>query len=118
VAKSKPDFVGKRSLARPALVAKGRKQLVGLLTTDPKTVLEEGAQVAAVPEQPVPMKLIGHVTSSYHSAVMGRSIALALVADGRALVGQTVYIPMPGGAIAAQVVSPVFYDTEGAKLHV
>jgi sarcosine oxidase subunit alpha len=118
VAKSKPDFVGKRSLARPALVAKGRKQLVGLLTANPKTVLEEGAQVAAVPEQPVPMKLIGHVTSSYHSAVMGRSIALALVADGRALVGQTVYIPMPGGAIAAQVVAPVFYDTEGAKLHV
>jgi sarcosine oxidase subunit alpha len=32
--------------------------------------------------------------------------------------GQTVYIPMPGGAIAAQVVAPVFYDTEGAKLHV
>lgn len=118
VAKSKPDFVGKRSLARPALLAKGRKQLVGLLTIDPKTVLEEGAQVAAVPEQPVPMKLIGHVTSSYHSAVLGRSIALALVADGRALMGQTVYIPMPGGAIAAQVVAPVFYDTEGAKLHV
>ena len=118
VAKSKPDFVGKRSLARPALVAKGRKQLVGLLTADPKTVLEEGAQVAAVPEQPVPMKLIGHVTSSYHSAVLGRSIALALVADGRAKLGETVYIPMPGGAIAAQVVAPVFYDTEGAKLHV
>ena len=118
VAKSKPDFVGKRSLARPALVAKGRKQLVGLLTAEPKTVLEEGAQIAAVPEQPVPMKLIGHVTSSYHSAVLGRSIALALVADGRALMGQTVYIPMPGGAIAAQVVAPVFYDTEGAKLHV
>jgi hypothetical protein len=99
-------------------VAKGRKQLVGLLTADPKTVLEEGAQVAAVPEQPVPMKLIGHVTSSYHSAVLGRSIALALVADGRAKLGETVYIPMPGGAIAAQVVSPVFDDTEGAKLHV
>ncbi|MFM7067080.1 MAG: glycine cleavage T C-terminal barrel domain-containing protein, partial [Gammaproteobacteria bacterium] len=118
IAKSKPDFVGKRSLARPALSAPGRKQLVGLLTADPKVVLDEGAQVAAVPEQAVPMKLIGHVTSSYHSAVLGRSIALGLVADGRAKLGQTVYIPMPEGAIAAQVVSPVFHDPEGAKLHV
>ena len=36
IGKAKPDFVGKRSLARPDMVAKGRKQLVGLLTDDPK----------------------------------------------------------------------------------
>ena len=35
IGKAKPDFVGKRSLARPDLVAKGRKQLIGLLTDDP-----------------------------------------------------------------------------------
>ena len=35
VGKTKPDFVGKRSLARPDLVAAGRKQLVGLLTETP-----------------------------------------------------------------------------------
>ena len=40
IGKAKPDFVGKRSLARPDIVAKGRKQLVGLLTENPKTVLE------------------------------------------------------------------------------
>ena len=34
IGKQKPDFVGKRSLARPDMVAKGRKQLVGLLTDD------------------------------------------------------------------------------------
>ena len=51
IGKSKPDFVGKRALARPAMRAAGRKQLVGLLTVDPAIVLEEGAQVAAEPEQ-------------------------------------------------------------------
>jgi sarcosine oxidase subunit alpha len=80
IGKSKADFVGKRALARPAMHAADRKQLVGLLTVDPAVVIEEGAQVVAEPEQSPPMQLIGHVTSSYASAVLGRSIALALIA--------------------------------------
>jgi sarcosine oxidase subunit alpha len=81
-------------------------------------VLEEGAQLVVTPGQPAPRKMIGHVTSSYHSAVLGRSIALALVRGGRARIGETLYVPMPGGQeIAVKVTSPVFYDTEGARLH-
>ncbi|MEY2919227.1 MAG: hypothetical protein RL261_532, partial [Pseudomonadota bacterium] len=117
IAKSKPDFVGKRSLARATMHAPDRKQLVGLLTVDPKVVLEEGAQVVAMPGQRAPLKMIGHVTSSYHSAVLGRSIALALVRGGRARIGETLYVPMPGGEIPVQVTSTVFYDAEGARLH-
>jgi sarcosine oxidase subunit alpha len=117
IGKSKPDFVGKRSLERPAIQASGRKQLVGLLTADPAVVLEEGAQIVAVPAQSPPLKLIGHVTSSYASAVLGRSIALAMVADGRAKIGQTLYVPMPAGDVPVQVTAPVFYDLEGARLH-
>jgi sarcosine oxidase subunit alpha len=117
IGKTKPDFVGKRSLERPAIKAPGRKQLVGLLTVDPATVLEEGAQIVEVPAQSPPMKLIGHVTSSYASAVLGRSIALAMVRGGRARVGETLYVPMPGGEIPVKVSSTVFYDPEGARLH-
>ena len=117
IARSKPDFVGKRSLARATMQAPDRKQLVGLLTVDPSVVLEEGAQIVATPGQPTPLKMIGHVTSSYHSAVLGRSIALALVRGGRARTGETLYVPMPGGEIAVQVTATVFYDVEGARLH-
>ncbi len=117
IAKSKPDFVGKRSLARATMHAPDRKQLVGLLTTDSKVVLEEGAQIVAAPGQRAPLKMIGHVTSSYHSAVLGHSIALALVRGGRARIGETLYVPMPGGEIPVKVTSPVFYDAEGARLH-
>ena len=116
IGKKKPDFVGKRSLSRADLVRDGRKQLVGLLTRDPNVVLEEGAQIVVDPAQPVPMTMIGHVTSSYASATLGRSIALALVAGGQARMGETLYVPMPGGAIAAEVVSTVFYDAEGSRL--
>ena len=89
--------------ARERCTLPDRKQLVGLLTVDPKVVLEEGAQVVATPGQHVPMKMIGHVTSAYHSVVLGRSIALALVRGGRARIGETLYVPMPGGDIAVQV---------------
>jgi sarcosine oxidase, subunit alpha len=116
VGKAKKDFVGKRSLARPAMARDDRKQLVGLLTVDPATVLEEGAQIVADPAQPVPMTMIGHVTSSYPSATLGRSIALALVRGGRARIGTRLSVPMPGGAVEVEVVQPVFYDAKGERL--
>ncbi len=117
IGKKKPDFVGKRSLARPDMVAKGRKQLVGLLTEDPKVVLQEGAQIVADPAQPKPMTMLGHVTSSYWSDALGRSIAMAVVVDGRERDGQTLHIPMPDGTVRVRVVkSPIFYDPENSRL--
>jgi sarcosine oxidase subunit alpha len=118
IGKTKPDFVGKRSLQRPSMTAPDRKQLVGLFTDDPQTVLDEGSQVMTSSGQKPPVRPIGHVTSSYHSAVLGRSIALALVAGGRARMGETLYIPTASGVdVAVKVTSPVFYDPEGARLN-
>src|SRR5262249_10364703 len=84
IGKNKEDFVGKRSLMRPAMSSPDRKQLVGLATVDPQGVLEEGAQIAHQAGLQPPFKPIGHVTSSYRSAVLKRSIALAMVSGGRA----------------------------------
>ena len=53
VALSKPDFIGKRSLALPDLKREGRKQLVGLLPVDPTFKLEEGAQIVAEAAPPI-----------------------------------------------------------------
>ncbi|MFD1328102.1 sarcosine oxidase subunit alpha [Mycoplana ramosa] len=117
VSKKKPDFVGIRGLKRPDLVAEGRKQLVGLRTKDPTVVLEEGAHIVADPNQPIPMKMLGHVTSSYWSSNCGHSIALALVAGGQARMGQTLYVPMPDRTIAVEVCDMVFIDKEGARLN-
>ena len=117
VGKKKSDFVGIRGLKRPDLVAPGRKQLVGLKTKDPNVVLEEGAQIVDQPDQPIPMKMTGHVTSSYWSENCGRSIALALVAGGRERMGQTVYIPMPNEVIEAEICGTVFFDEKGERLN-
>ncbi|AWI85231.1 sarcosine oxidase subunit alpha [Alloyangia pacifica] len=117
VGKAKPDFVGKRGLARPDLVAEGRKQLVGLLTED-GSKLEEGAQIVFDPKQAIPMTMVGHVTSSYHSDAAGRPIALALVQGGHGRMGETVHIPMPERTIAAKITSTVFVDPENARLKI
>ncbi|WP_248304547.1 sarcosine oxidase subunit alpha [Breoghania sp. L-A4] len=117
VSKAKPDFVGKRSYDRPDTARGDRKQLVGLLTEDPDFVLPEGAQITlrAGGETPIPM--IGHVTSSYHSDTLGRSIALALIADGPNRLDTTVHAPLPGRSEPCKVVKPVFYDPEGVRLN-
>ncbi|AWN52612.1 sarcosine oxidase subunit alpha family protein [Methylobacterium sp. 17Sr1-1] len=117
IAKAKKDFVGKRSLARPDVVASGRKQLVGLVTDDSRLVLDEGAQLVADPGQSIPMRMLGHVTSSYASPTCGRSIALALVADGRARLGGHLHATTPEGFARVTVVDPVFLDPTGERIH-
>ncbi|MEC9342584.1 MAG: sarcosine oxidase subunit alpha [Pseudomonadota bacterium] len=116
IGRKKADFVGIGGLKRPDLVAEGRRQLVGLKTRDPAIVLEEGAQIVADPNQPVPMKMIGFVTSAYWSANCGHSIALALVEDGRARIGETLHVPMADSTIAVEVTGTVFYDPEGKRI--
>jgi sarcosine oxidase subunit alpha len=114
VSRATHDFVGKRSLTRPDMLRPDRKQLVGLLAAEP---LEEGAQIVADPNAAIPMPMIGHVTSAYWSETLQRPIALALVANGRARIGQVLHVPMPDRTIAVRVTDPVFYDKEGRRLH-
>lgn len=117
VSSKKPDFVGKRSLARTDMVKPGRKQLVGLRTADANEVLPEGGQIVLETKPNPPMDMVGHVTSSYWSAALGHSIALALVKGGQDRMGETVYVPLEDKTIACEIVSPVFYDPEGERLN-
>ncbi len=118
VSKAK-DFIGKRSLSREDTIRTDRKQLVGLLTEDAATVLPEGAQIVEDATVALPVPMLGHVTSSYFSACLGKSIAMALLKDGFARKGQTVYAPLADGrVIKASICDPVFIDPEGARQNV
>ena len=112
---TKGDFVGQRSLARAAMTDPRRKQLVGLFTENPSHVLAEGAQIVAEPSGPVPRAVLGHVTSAYFSATLGRSIALAMVESGRARMGRDLFVPMPDATLRVRVTSPIFYDPTGER---
>ena len=119
VSKKKADFIGKRSLEQSYLKGPDRKQLVGLLTEDPNDVLPDGAYAVRHVKDKPPMEMIGQVTSSYKSPTLGRSIAMALIQNGRSRMGEALSFPLPGGkVIRAKITDTVFYDKEGAKLNV
>ncbi|MET9850676.1 sarcosine oxidase subunit delta family protein [Streptomyces ossamyceticus] len=116
VSKKKPDFIGKRSYARADTARPDRKHLVGLLPEDPGTFLPEGTHLVAdsvLPAPPVPM--LGHVTSSYRSAALGRTFALALIKGGRDRIGERLYAPVGDRLVPVTVASPVLFDPEGAR---
>jgi sarcosine oxidase subunit alpha len=117
VSKKKYDFIGKRALYRSDTIKEDRKQLVGILTKDPNEVLEEGAQLVEL-ETPLPMNMVGHVTSSYYSPNLGRSFALALVKSGLKKKGNTLLVPMPNKTIEVEITDSVFIDPRNERLSV
>ncbi len=89
------DCIGKRSLRRAALAAQNRKHLVGLLPRDDKTPIPRGAQLVADPNARSPNPILGHVTANCYSPTLGTPIALALLKNGRALIGQCFHAISP-----------------------
>ncbi|MBA2720586.1 MAG: (2Fe-2S)-binding protein [Chloroflexi bacterium] len=117
VSKTKP-FIGSRSHRRAENRRPDRKQLVALLPLNPDALIPEGNQLVAagtdLGSRPVPM--IGHVTSSYRSAFLGRTFALALVRGGRERHGEAIVAPLADGTtIEAWITDPVVVDPDNAR---
>ncbi|MEZ5535782.1 MAG: sarcosine oxidase subunit alpha family protein [Thiolinea sp.] len=107
-------FLGQRALSRSDSMRPDRKQLVGLYTQDPQKVLPEGAQLVNAEGDNA---MIGHVTSSYMSPILGRSIAMAVVKGGLSRMGETIYAkPLSGEVVPLTIVDSIFYDQAKEKL--
>ena len=115
ISKAKPDFVGKRALSRRDIIKDDRKQLVGLLPEDENEIIPEGSQVVETILPSPPMKMIGHVTSSYYSPNCKRSIAMALIKGGRTRIGQTLHIPLKNKNVRVLVTNTQFFDADGSR---
>jgi sarcosine oxidase subunit alpha len=92
---------------------------VSLLPNDPAFRLPEGTQVIEHGASPDPddgrTPMLGHVTSSYFSAALGRSFALALIRNGRHRTGDTLTAVVGDDAVDVVVGDPVLYDPEGTR---
>ncbi|MGC5039708.1 sarcosine oxidase subunit alpha family protein [Streptomyces sp. DT190] len=117
VVSQRKEFIGKRSHSRADTARPDRKHLVGLLPSDRTTRLPEGTPLIApdVCTRTVPVPMLGHVTSSYHSPALGRPFALALVAGGRSRIGRTLLAPVGADLVPVEVTDCVLYDPEGTK---
>lgn len=117
IVKKKKDFIGKRSFSRSDTSREKRHQLVGLLPTNPATLLPEGSYVVNEGESKKSGKRshIGYVTSSYQSSALSRTFALALLADGRNKIGQFAEVPMGDSVAQVEIVDSLFFDKENSR---
>ena len=116
VSRAKP-CIGGRLSSRPALTSPDRWQLVGLVTHG-DAPMPRAAKIVADPDHPSPNPMLGHVTSWCRSPNLNAWIALALLADGRARHGQTLWAVSPLADVRVQVqVGPsCFFDPKGERL--
>ncbi len=121
IGKNKKDFIGKRSLTRSDIVSSERKQLVGLVPINKAYGIEEGQQVIEekILETPIkkPIKMLGHVTSSYFSPTLNHSVAMALIKGGNRKIGSQLYVSTSDlNVIPVEVVKPNFIDPKNERL--
>ena len=119
LSKKKEDYLGKRAHLRSHMADPTRWQLVGLETTD-GSVLPDGAYAVADGTNDNGQRNVqGRVTSTYHSPNLNKGIAMGLVLNGPDRMDEVLEFPgTDGKTYTARIVSPVFYDPEGAKQNV
>ena len=110
------DFIGKRSLERPALAYGPRKHIVGLTSEDGRKI-PRGAQIVWNPTATKPVEMLGHVSSTCFSPNLNNYIALALLDDVEAYQGKLLYAssPLTNTHVPVRVGHSVFIDREGVR---
>jgi sarcosine oxidase subunit alpha len=111
------DFIGRRSLERPANRAADRKQFVGLEPLEAGRPMRPGGHLLLGADRQPPGLTDGWVTSACYSPTLDRTIALGVLRGGRARLGETVTVCDEEERFNVKVVSPVFYDPSNARLN-
>ncbi|TDV33847.1 heterotetrameric sarcosine oxidase alpha subunit [Paraburkholderia caballeronis] len=117
IGNKKSDFIGKRSLQRPADAATGRLQFVGVEGVDPAIRLPVGGHFVESKHAAPPSASHGYVTSSCLSPTLGKSIGLGLLRDGLSRLGEEVHIFAEGRVTTARVVAAAHFDPHGERLN-
>jgi len=116
VSKKKKDFIGKRAQERLFMKDPNRKTLVGLSVQNSLEKIPDGAYVVLKDDSQLSHDVIGHVTSTYFSPTLNKPIAMALLKNGKELLGKCVDIPIDSEKVLkATVTEPKFYDVEGSR---
>jgi len=119
MASTEKDYVGRIMAGRPALMDADRPRLVGVRPAEPMERLRAGAHVLALGAAPAAENDLGYLTSVVYSPTVGSWIGLALVKGGMTRIGTRMraFDPVRNGDIEVDIVSPVFVDPKGERLH-
>jgi sarcosine oxidase subunit alpha len=113
MSKKKADYIGRRAVAIRRSIDKPRRELVGLLTDDASRLVTEGAPLTPDGRREASE---GFVTASVWSVAQSRSVALALLTNGRSRIGQTAHIRLKNEIVAATITQPCFYDPDSERM--
>jgi sarcosine oxidase subunit alpha len=118
MAGKRSGFVGDVLARRAAFTEPGRQRLVGLECIDPGTRLRGGALLFRPGDRPSGHGL-GRITSVTFSPELDRYVGLALLAGDSASEGTEIHAvhAVKGETVRARIVSPVFLDPKGERLH-
>jgi sarcosine oxidase subunit alpha len=114
--KKEADYIGKRSLFRPANQDENRQQLVGLAPLDENQALEPGAHLLLGENRQAPAKTDGWVTSACYSPTLKRHIALGVLSGGSKRLGEMVTVIDEQKRYHARVVDMVQLDKDNERL--
>lgn len=117
----KKDFIGRALLARPALQADGRAQLVGLTPVDKKTLIPYAAHLTEnqLSKEKTTAVSQGYLTASIYSHSLGYPFALAFLESGQARIGQRIWAvsPVADTSVEVEITASCLYDPKGERLH-
>jgi sarcosine oxidase subunit alpha len=116
VDETKDDFIGKRSLARDRNVGGVRQSVIGLEPFDEKFVPPDGTPIVDGRQADGLPNVVGYVTQGCMSPTLGRSIAMAVMDDGRSRLGETVTLASMTRSGPARIVKPCFFDPTGKRM--
>ena len=117
VSKKSADFVGRNSLSLPENTRPDRMQLVGLRCVGDAAAFVAGAHLLDTALTQPPQSSAGYLTSAVFSPSLARHVGMGLLKNGRARLGQTVYLFNRGQCSVAEVVNAAHYDPTGARLN-
>ncbi len=114
----KKDYIGRVLAGRPGLTDPNRAVLVGVKPVDRSARLYAGAHFLTLGTQPALENDQGYITSVAFSPMLGHWIGLGLLTLGPQRVGERIraHSPVRGGDVEVEVVSPVFFDPDSARL--
>ena len=114
----KKDFIGKRSLSRKAFISKDRQRLVGVVPIDKKSSIPEGSHLVKDPKAKLPNPKLGHISASCWSVEYNNPFSLAILKDGKNMIGQKLFAlsPLKDKSIAVEIVSSHYVDPKGERV--
>jgi len=114
----KKDFIGKRSLNRKAFIADDRHKVVGVVPLDKKTSIPEGSHLVKDANAKLPNPKLGHVSASCWSVEYNNPFSLAILKDGKNMIGKKLFAmsPLKNKSIPVEIVSSHYVDPKGERV--